>query len=1106
MSEVSCNQINLTVECNEISTENECICNVIKIIGYNVHGLASKILFNEFFDFVKMHDVFVLSETFVVSENFSRYEKFFGGFTLKWVSARRVAAVGRASGGMLLGYKSTKREWNANWRCVNGRDIVIVKIKEKEIRVVPIYVNCSDWESEFREIENLLSLVSRYNCILIGDFNARIGELQGLECDNINWSESVKNDRKSYDGVINARGRKLIDLMDDMGMIVLNGRTNGDMNGELTFLGAMGESVIDYACVSGSIIDSVSKFEVCAMNHSDHMPIVLELKIERNENCLTNMRLLPRLRWNWNMADQYRAKVKAKLEGINVGPNDNMNVRGIIDVVKSSAIEKSDSSKPKVFKAKWYDWQCERARRKVFKWLNIWRRTKDRKDEIKARYKEANRAYTCICVSKQMEYYKRVSGRLAQVTNMNEWWKLANELKGKVPVISTGIRVESFAEYYAELLGMNGSSRVYCYAEPYVTDPWLDSEISLNEILDVISALKDGKAPGDDRIPTEFFKYAPLELLGVIRQLFNRIWNSLNVDECFNRSLVFPIHKKGDVNAVENYRGISFGNTIGKIFVGILNNRLQEWVDVNGKLNECQAGFRKGYSTVDNIFCFECLVRLKWKENVKKVYCFFVDFRAAFDRVNRQAMLYKLSQMGVSTKFIAIVKSLYESTSAAVWNGQELSEWFVTSSGVRQGCILSPLLFALFLNDLEGYLGGGVNVGEKVIRVLMYADDIVLFAQSAGELQDMMNKLEMYCSMWDLEVNLNKSEVMIMKQGGGKLCVTDKWCFKGNPVRVASRYKYLGVIMKPSMKWVDHVQERVRVAKSSCNTVWSCFMDRKEASFKDKMKLFESVCRSIVGYACQVWGLCEFEKVERLRKWFIKRVLGLPRTTPDYVLYLETGVETIYLFTLQCHMGYIRKVLFQQNTERLPNFLARMMIESNIGWYQEWLSMAGKHGIVCDLENGINAFDRTTADILRAEKALRLNVELGRARSTETHGFFNVLQYVNGHSYVQQNFTTHKIGMIMRVRSGMISLNSNIWRVNEARLCSLCNLREVETVFHFLGVCPIVGDVRNCMFGCRSMTRERCISILNGEDWNKLYEFMCCAGKIRQTLVNEFNF
>ncbi|RZF38720.1 hypothetical protein LSTR_LSTR013745 [Laodelphax striatellus] len=122
------------------------------------------------------------------------------------------------------------------------------------------------------------------------------------------------------------------------------------------------------------------------------------------------------------------------------------------------------------------------------------------------------------------------------------------------------------------------------------------------------------------------------------------------------------------------------------------------------------------------------IVSIKLAEKGKKVYAFFVDYSAAFDRIDRYALFYKLTEIGVSQKMLNVLKNLYDGSTSRVWGQEGLSEKFENGTGVKQGCLLSPLLFSLFVNDLEDYLDGGISVGGICMKLLAYADDIVLLA------------------------------------------------------------------------------------------------------------------------------------------------------------------------------------------------------------------------------------------------------------------------------------------------------------------------------------------------------------------------------------------
>lgn len=129
-------------------------------------------------------------------------------------------------------------------------------------------------------------------------------------------------------------------------------------------------------------------------------------------------------------------------------------------------------------------------------------------------------------------------------------------------------------------------------------------------------------------------------------------------------------------------------------------------------------------------------------------------------------MFYKLNQLGLSTKVLNLIKNLYETTKCSVWTGEELSEPFETIGGVKQGCLLSPLLFSLYLNDLYEFLEGGLDVEGTNVRLLMYADDIVILSEHPNVLQKMIHNLEKFTKIWNLEVNMSKSKIMVFRNGG----------------------------------------------------------------------------------------------------------------------------------------------------------------------------------------------------------------------------------------------------------------------------------------------------------------------------------------------------
>lgn len=222
-------------------------------------------------------------------------------------------------------------------------------------------------------------------------------------------------------------------------------------------------------------------------------------------------------------------------------------------------------------------------------------------------------------------------------------------------------------------------------------------------------SLKDGKAAGSNGTPAEFFKYSTKAFKESLTKALDIIFTFGTLPDHFNETLILPIFKKGDPNDPINYRGISFLNSALKIYTTLLYKRLNTWVNTNKKLSEFQAGFRSGYSTIDNIFVLTSIAQIKLNQN-QKLYTFFVDFKAAFDKINRNAMFNKLYNLGLSSKFVHALEKLYQQTTANVIKGQERSEKLLINRGVKQGCNLSPLLFALFLDDIVDKLTCGIEI------------------------------------------------------------------------------------------------------------------------------------------------------------------------------------------------------------------------------------------------------------------------------------------------------------------------------------------------------------------------------------------------------------
>ena len=194
-------------------------------------------------------------------------------------------------------------------------------------------------------------------------------------------------------------------------------------------------------------------------------------------------------------------------------------------------------------------------------------------------------------------------------------------------------------------------------------------------------------------------------LLPLLYRLFNKILNWGHFPAAWATGCIIPIFKKGDLNDPNNSRGITIVSCLGKLFTSILCNRILEWNSENDVITDAQFGFKPGFSTIDAIFVLQSLInRTLKKEKEVILYCCFINYRKAFDFVDRCKLRNKLIRVGVTGKLLCLIKSLYENVKSCIKHNGFLTEFFHPKYGLLQGEVMSPILYSLYVNDFEMHL------------------------------------------------------------------------------------------------------------------------------------------------------------------------------------------------------------------------------------------------------------------------------------------------------------------------------------------------------------------------------------------------------------------
>ena len=295
--------------------------------------------------------------------------------------------------------------------------------------------------------------------------------------------------------------------------------------------------------------------------------------------------------------------------------------------------------------------------------------------------------------------------------------------------------------------------------ENFVQNAMINTDITVDEVEAAVTKLKNGKATGVDCIPNEVIKKQSVLIWWY--RLFQVCFENGLVPSIWRNAIIYPIPKCAtkDPFIPLNYRGISLLSCVSKTYSSILNNRIVKYCNLMGIFPEEQNGFWKNMSCQDHIYALTTVIRNRMTEN-KATYCAFIDMEKAFDWVNRKLLMYKLLTYNIDGKMYKSIKALLTHTTSCVeLNGSLRSEWFENICGVRQGDCLSPTLFSLYINDLAMHLkdyGPTVDLNGVHTNSLLYADDLVIVAETEDQLQNLLNLVYNWCLTWWLKVNTDK--------------------------------------------------------------------------------------------------------------------------------------------------------------------------------------------------------------------------------------------------------------------------------------------------------------------------------------------------------------
>lgn len=425
--------------------------------------------------------------------------------------------------------------------------------------------------------------------------------------------------------------------------------------------------------------------------------------------------------------------------------------------------------------------------------------------------------------------------------------------------------------------------------------------------------------------------------------------------------------------------------------------------------------------------------------------------------------------------FFRIVHNMYEGIKSSISINGENSPFFACDCGVRQGENLSPLLFSLYLNNLESFLihngpsAVTIDINDNEIIIYMklftrlYADDTVLMAESPADMQHCLNAFSCYCKDWKLTINKDKTKMLIF--GARKIPNVD-FKLDNEIIEIVDKYKYLGVFFSQSGSFLNARKHIVQQAKKAMILLFTR-INNLDIPLDLQLKLFDHTVLPILTYASEIWGYENLDMIEKVHNDFLRKITLAKKSTPLYMLYGELGRFPLELIIKSRMIGYWNRLIHSKAT-KLSLLLYQCLLHSS-NTPSKWLThierifvQLGRPDIWMLQQNfQLQSLSHLTKKILVDQFMQSWLAKDSQSSKARTYFCF------------KQNFTLEKYFIYMprklyisffKIRTGnhKLPIETGRWDGTEIgdRKCPLCSLNDVGDEFHYICRCPYFESER----------------------------------------------
>ena len=1139
------------------------ISKLIRFCSWNIQGYNSRSIGNKFEDkeFLKIFedvDFIGITETHMHTEILDKMN--IPGFhRVHTQNQLKNKKSNTASKGIAVFVRETMKDIFTLVKMGND-DAIWVKMKKersgesRDIFIGTCYLNPSTSQKTDQKMsrlsEDIISLRDRGEVVIIGDLNARTGKLEDTispdksdELFDISFSPPPLK-RNSRDNETNRRGLDLLELCKSVDLRIVNGRKTGDPFGDFTCIKHNGNSMVDYLITSPASFENIPCFNVGEFLPwlSDHCPVFFALEVQNiPPNPLSSeehkSKAPKQYIWSDESKNDFLTTIsnpdfQSKLDGsVEVDHSDpDLLVSYVTGVLLDAAIKakvkhrkcNSTNDPP------WFDKSCRELKTSI-KTLGtkIRRNAGDvsLKSELYAKKKQLKK----LVRSNKSKFKNDLMEQINQSKNdSKKFWKLLDKMEQKKDdtVFKRGISNHRWVSHFQSIFRNPGGD----VSLPMNTREYgeLDGEITDGEIKLAAYILRNGKAPGFDSISNEMLQCLLEVRPDILKRVFNSILKNPRIIEKWSISMINPLHKAGSKMDPDNYRGISLLSCFSKYFSAVLNLRLTQYAIDKNIFSKSQLGFMAGCRTADALFILNNLIDYYCRRKGQYIYGCFIDFKKAFDSVPRRTLFQKLLGYGINGKFYDCLVNIYSNDIACIKIAEYVTPAFIANQGVKQGCILSPTLFNIFLADFQGLVEtaacdpvtmgeGGEGSGEgregPLLGCLIWADDILLMSKSKSGMDSMLSALKSFSEKNGMTLNIKKTKIMTFNKGGRH--IRENFFFGEEKIETTRQYKYLGFLVTPS----GEINSGLRDLKDRALRALHKLKNKMGITFRKHptttIKLFRSLIEPILLYASDFWGILKMPSsnpIETLFMSFCKQLLGVQKQSMNDGVLLELGqFPLLILAKKRAVKNWVRMATGAGCSDVLCGSY-QFSVGGGLQWIDSMKTMLSEIGLMQSFESKdpdthLRAFQRLK-DIYHQTALEKIKSGDSRLR---TYALFKIAPgfetYLDEISCVKERtaLTKFRISnhglMIERGRYSKID--------KELRFCPFCPGR-VEDEKHFLLECHTYKYLRSDLYNevkiiFPSITNQpndyRFLALMKGVSTSPVSRFILRAMGVREFLI-----